>query len=141
MENAPSPNDRPAAEPHVVPEGAPAAPLSAASLAPFPAPIQRAIVGSVCSAMPSRATDIWYQDKTTGDVHVMRAGMQWHLNSTASAVWQLLDGRSAVEAIAAELKARYPDQSPDEVAGAVVEFLLNAHSSGLVDLYPEPVAG
>ena len=108
-----------------------------ASLIPFPAPVQEAIQGAVLAAKPERATDIWYEDKTTGDVHVMGHGMQWQLNDTASVVWKLLDGRE-VKAIVEELGKKFPKHEGAEVVSTTVEFLLQAHSSGLVELFPEP---
>ena len=135
------PTHKPAETPmiaEVAPPGLP--PLSAsavASLIPFPSPIQDAIKATVLSAKPGRATDIWYEDKTTGDVHVMGHAMQWHLNGTGSMVWKLLDGRE-VKGIVEELRKKFSKHDAAEVTHTTVEFLLQAHSSGLIELYPEP---
>jgi hypothetical protein len=112
------------------------APSSIASLAPFPPMLQEAIVNAVLGANCEKATDIWYEDEATKCVLVMRHGVHWQLNQTASALWLRLGKRGGE--IADELCQEYPGTDPQEIRFLTVEFLLNATSNGLVELNAEP---
>lgn len=109
-----------------------------ASLTLFPSELQQVIKAAVLKAIPQRATDIWYQDKVTGNVFVMRHSLQWQLNETASFLWLLLNDGRSVETIVGELCKKYPDDDSQEIEFMTVEFLLHASSHGLIDFSPEP---
>jgi Coenzyme PQQ synthesis protein D (PqqD) len=106
-----------------------------ASLLPFPARLQEVLIEAVMSAEPQRATDIWYEDESNKTVFVMRHGLNWQLNETASMLWERLDGpaKGIVEGLCEE----YPSADRDEVRFSVAEFLLNAESHGLIELFPD----
>ena len=108
-----------------------------ASLLPFPPKLQEAIIASVLEAEPQRATDIWYKDSGTGAIFVLRHGIQWQLNETASSIWEHL-GKS-VESIVDDLHELSPSTDLEEMRFQVVEFLLNADSQSLIELFPEKV--
>ncbi|NDY43270.1 PqqD family protein [Dissulfurirhabdus thermomarina] len=82
-------------------------------------------------AVPTPATDIWYEDEEHGAVVVMRHGLQWQLNHSAAALWSALG--KPVREIVAEMQAAFPDADPDEVAFWSVAFLVEAARNGLVD--------
>ena len=110
-------------------------PHNAASLLPFPTQLQEVVSKAILKAKPQRATDIWYEDKVTGRVLVMRHGFEWRLNETASELW--LRAGDQVQDVVQDLCKKWPDCSPDEIKLLVAEFLLQAHSYGLLELYPE----
>ncbi len=114
-------------------------PAGVASLLPFTPRLQEAIITAVMTAVPQRGTDIWYKDKASGAVFVMRHGVQWQLNETGSVLWERLG--HPVKAMVEELCKQYSTTDPDEIRFHVVEFLLNADSHGLVELFPELPAG
>ena len=113
-----------------------APPPNIASLAPFSPMLQEAIVHAVLEAKCERASDIWYEDEATKGVVVMRHGIHWQLNETASALWLRLGKR--VGEIVDELCQEYPGTDLQEIRFLMVEFLLNSTSYGLVDLVSEP---
>jgi len=106
-----------------------------ASLAPFVPKLQEAIIEAVLDTRPERATDIWYEDKQTGTISVMRYGFQWQFNPTASLLWKRLG--PTLKEILAEFQKEYPESDPKEIRFLTVEFLLHAASHGLVELYPD----
>lgn len=115
-------------------------PGALASLLPFPPQLQQMLTEQVLKTRPQRATDIWYLDKATGSVVVMRQGMQWQLNQTASTIWQRLG--EPISGIVADFISADPETEPGDIRFTVVEFLLNAYSNGLIDLFPEePLEG
>lgn len=108
-----------------------------ASLMLLPNKLQEIVIEAVLKTKPARCTDIWYEDKTSGTVFVMRLGMQWHLNETASYLWLSIGEQT--ETIVNKFCEKYGNEDEKDIAASVVEFLLNAHSFGLIELYPEPV--
>lgn len=111
-----------------------------ASLVSLPPKLQETVIASVLDARPQRTTDIWYQDKETSNVVVMRHGMQWQFNETASALWQRLGER--VGDVLEEFYQQSPETDRQAIRFQVIEFLLHASSHGLIDLYPEsPMEG
>lgn len=110
-------------------------PNSAASLLSFPPKLQEVVSKAILKAKPQRATDIWYEDKTTGKVLVMRQGFEWQLNETASELW--LRAGEQVQDVVQDLCKKSPDSDPHEIQLLVAEFLLQASSYGLLELFPE----
>ncbi len=54
------------------------------------------------------------------------------LNATATAIWERLDGRRDVSAVAASLAGLYPGVAPGELAGAVAQLLAQLEELGAV---------
>ncbi|PNY80790.1 pyrroloquinoline quinone biosynthesis peptide chaperone PqqD [Deinococcus koreensis] len=65
----------------------------------------------------------------TRDQHVLlRAEEVTELNATAHEILSLCDGRTQA-ALVDELRSRYPQADPDDLAADVAEFLAEAHAS------------
>lgn len=114
------------------------APTMVASLTAFPPELQQVIADAVLKCKPRVATDIWYHDEDRGSVFVLRSGMQWELNPTATLIWLELEG--GPKKMLEQLQRSYPDTDKQELRLSCAEFLLNAHSWGIIDLYPPAVA-
>lgn len=110
-----------------------------ASLLPFPAKLQQVIIGAVLETTPQRATDIWQENESTGETCVMRHGMHWQLNATAAMLWARMG--ECMADVVKDFCAKFPDSDAEEIKFWAVEFLLNASSSGLVELFPEGLSG
>lgn len=54
------------------------------------------------------------------------------LNTTATAIWERLDGRRDVSAVVASLVGLYPGVAPEELAGAVDRLLAQLEELGAV---------
>ena len=99
--------------------------------AAIPEGLQPLIVEALMPAVPTPATDIWCEDEQSQSVIVMRHGMQWRLNNSASALW--LNLGQPVEDIVSQMSETFPDVEREEIAFWSVAFLLEAAQNGLVD--------
>ncbi|AOY57251.1 MULTISPECIES: PqqD family protein [Desulfococcus] len=105
-----------------------------ASLAPFPPYLQAAIIKAVGICKPRPATDIWYQDRGTGSVYVIRHGIQWQFNKTASFIWMKLGNGVTVKEIVEQLCREYTEDNAEDIEFQTVEFVLHALSYGVLDI-------
>ena len=118
--------------PHTQPHGS--APAGDALLGALPAELQKLLIDRVLDCWPQPATDIWYQDESTGTVFVLRRGVHWELNNTAAAI-RLGLGKE-VSKVVEDLVAQFPDADPGEIRFSCIEFLLQASARGLIELFP-----
>ena len=118
-----------------MPEMMPASPSQPSALAMFPRWLQEIMVDAVLTAQCERTTDIWYEHDAGKCVVVLRNGIQWYLNETATAMWMRKDVpvREFIREWAADASA----EKKREIATQVVDFLLLAVANGLVTLVPE----
>lgn len=106
-------------------------PRSGNLLGAFPEALQPLVIDALMQAVPTPATDIWYEDEESQTVVVMRHGMQWQLNNSAAALWLCLG--KPLRDIVSEMSEIFPDADQKEVAFWSMAFLLEAARNGLVD--------
>lgn len=99
-------------------------------LAVFSEDIQNAIINIVIGKIYARSTDIWYYDENTDTVVVMRQGMQWFLNNSASVLWQSLGNPTKM--IIDKLTDTF-ESDESLITKYCVDFLLQAEKAGLVE--------
>jgi hypothetical protein len=97
--------------------------------------LQEIVIDAVLNTRCERATDIWYQQEPGNTVAVLRGGMQWFLNESASAMWMRMD--APVRELIGEWLAGASEEGKREIVSLVVDFLLLAAANGLVTLFPE----
>ena len=87
------------------------------------------------NARCERETDIWYEQRPGKCVVVLRNGVQWYLNETATAIWMRTD--VPVRDLIKEWAHGASEEKKREIAMQVADFLLMAASNCLVTLVPE----
>ncbi|MCU0288665.1 MAG: PqqD family protein [Acidobacteria bacterium] len=107
-----------------------------AVLSQFPQRLQGVIIDEIMKCKAAKATDIWFEDKTSGIVSVMRNNMQWQFNETASKLWIQLGDKTTAHIIE-QLSRDFSVENTEQIKAYVVEFMLQASINGLINLYPE----
>jgi hypothetical protein len=97
-------------------------PERAFSIRSFPEELQKLVKTSILATKPQLSTDIWYQDKESSSVYVMRHGKQWKLNETASFLWLKFNDGLRVSSIIKNLQKKYEDYNSHDIEILTIDF-------------------
>lgn len=119
---------------YAVPEMTSASPSQPFVLGLLPAKLQEVVIHAVMNTRCERATDIWFQQPGNAVV-VLRSGIQWFLNESASTMWLRMD--ASVRELVEQWEEDTSEDQQREMRARVVDFLLAMAANGLVTLFPE----